>query len=586
MKTVENPPPFGLTNVMEISSIENSKITGVSLYSGRAEITRLYKLKIKTGQNQVIIKGLPTSIDQSSLRVEGRGAATIHDVTVSYTPAPPAVTTSTALSAFELKKERTQKAIERCRKSLASLETYVGTLNVERIDVSQIGNVVEKYDTEAAKLDDKLLELEKQLQETNQEIQDERKKLTGPVRNVQLGLQASIGVFAELEDQVEIALIYAVANASWKAAYDIRVDMQTKETPVTLIYKAAITQSTGEAWEDVPLTLETATPTFGVSIPKLNPWHLSIYKPMPAWSAPVSFSVAPQAVGGAGGTVRRRARHAIQEEYSAPAGLVDDDDYDRLMTHREVNVSSKGNVSATFRVPGLITVPSDGQHHNVTIVQLKLDAALSWIAVPKEDTKTHLKAKIKNASEYSLLAGTASVYVDGSFISRSDVPSVSPQESFDCPLGVDPSIRVTYHPRSKRVSQSGFYRATANHVFSQRITIFNTKSTAVDNVKIVDQIPVSEDSQIAVKLTSPALIVPSNPGTTNGAPNIKAVQPLKVSSGIVAQWDGVDEPGFDVLALAKDGKLNWICSVPSQEKVNFNLEWAVTAPVGVSVTGL
>jgi hypothetical protein len=38
----------------------------------------------------------------------------------------------------------------------------------------------------------------------------------------------------------------AVHSANWSAGYDIRVNMQTKETPVTLIYKAAITQSTGE----------------------------------------------------------------------------------------------------------------------------------------------------------------------------------------------------------------------------------------------------------------------------------------------------------------------------------------------------
>lgn len=46
-----------------------------------------------------------------------------------------------------------------------------------------------------------------------------------------------------------------------------------------------------------------------------------------------------------------------------------------------------------------------------------------------------LKAKVSNNSEYTLLPGIASVYVDGSFISRSDVPAVSPQESFTCPLG-------------------------------------------------------------------------------------------------------------------------------------------------------
>ncbi|TDL26920.1 hypothetical protein BD410DRAFT_714981, partial [Rickenella mellea] len=390
MHTAEKPPPFEPINLVEISSVENSKITGVSLYSGRAEITRLYKLNIKTGQNQVTITGLPRVLDQSSLRFEGRGAATIHDVTVSYTPAPPAVTTSTALSASELKKERTQKAIERCKKSLASLETYVGTLNVERIDVSQIGNVVEKYDTEAAKLDDKLLELGKQLQEADQEVQDERKKLAGPDRNVQLGLQASIGVFAELEGEAEIALIYGVTNASWKAAYDIRVDMQTKETPVTLIYQAAITQMKYlcclKAWEDVPLTLETASPTFGVNIPQLHPWHLSVYKPEPP--RPASFSRG----AGGGGFAARRQLSALRDT----AGIEEREEIQVYcetapMTHREVDVSSKGNVSATFRVPGLITVPSDGEHHNVTIVELKLDAALSWISVPKEDTKTHLK---------------------------------------------------------------------------------------------------------------------------------------------------------------------------------------------------
>jgi uncharacterized membrane protein YcfT len=38
----------------------------------------------------------------------------------------------------------------------------------------------------------------------------------------------------------------AVPYASWTAFYDIRVDMDTKESPVTLIYKAAVKQNTGE----------------------------------------------------------------------------------------------------------------------------------------------------------------------------------------------------------------------------------------------------------------------------------------------------------------------------------------------------
>jgi hypothetical protein len=40
-----------------------------------------------------------------------------------------------------------------------------------------------------------------------------------------------------------------VTGASWTAVYDVRVNMQTKEDPVKLIYKASIVQNTGEVRE-------------------------------------------------------------------------------------------------------------------------------------------------------------------------------------------------------------------------------------------------------------------------------------------------------------------------------------------------
>jgi hypothetical protein len=73
--------------------------------------------------------------------------------------------------------------------------------------------------------------------------------------------------------------------------------------------------------------------------------------------------------------------------------------------HPSMAVSSKGGISATFRVPGLITIPSDSASHNVTIAQLKLDASMSWVTVPKVDAKTHLKVSHACSSETMLLTG-------------------------------------------------------------------------------------------------------------------------------------------------------------------------------------
>lgn len=101
----------------------------------------------------------------------------------------------------------------------------------------------------------------------------------------------------------------------------------------------------------------------------------------------------------------------------------------------QAEIVAQGTLSATYQVPGLISIPSDSQNHNVTIIELTLGAEMSWITVPKVDKRVHLKAKVKNASEYTLLPGEASIYVDGSFISKSNIPSVAPQGSFDCSLG-------------------------------------------------------------------------------------------------------------------------------------------------------
>ncbi|KAG5640964.1 hypothetical protein DXG03_006525 [Asterophora parasitica] len=577
--SVDSPPSFQPINAIELVSKENSKITGVSVYSGRAEVTRSFKFDVKTGQNQVTVNGLPNVLDQDSLRVEGRGAATIHDVTTSHIPLPEAPTTSSELDNLLATKEHTSRALQRCKHSADVLQRYVSPLSTQHIDVTQLGKIIKEYDATAEQLDDRMLELEKQLKDIDKEIEEERKKLSDPKHDGSLGIRAVIGVFADVEGEVEIALIYAVHGATWHAGYDIRVDMQSKEEPVTLIYKAAITQLTGEDWSDIPLTLETATPTFGLGVPTLDQWTLSVYRSPPLDVLPTAvLHPAPLLKSRA---VKRGKSALTDSEYSAPT-----------VAHRELQVTSKGTVSATFEVPGLISIPSDNAAHNVTIAELKLGATMSWVCVPKKDSKMHLSAKIKNASQYTLIRGTASVYVNGSFISRSDVPAVSPEESFVCPLGLDPSIRVTYHPQAKQKSLSGFYTKTTTLAVTQQITVHNTKAEPVEHVRIVDQVPVSQDAQIQVNLVSPALHYHKDSsssgtfGATGKEEGDPAARMMTVAKGVTAMWDGADEPEPEVEALGRSGKLNWVCTIPPQSKINLVLQWEVASPARMQVAGL
>lgn len=62
------PPPLEASHTIDLFSVDDSEIINVSLYSGLAEITRLFKFPVKTGQNQVIISGLPDALDTQSVR--------------------------------------------------------------------------------------------------------------------------------------------------------------------------------------------------------------------------------------------------------------------------------------------------------------------------------------------------------------------------------------------------------------------------------------------------------------------------------------------------------------------------------------
>ncbi|KAM6493926.1 protein of unknown function (DUF4139) domain containing protein [Amanita muscaria] len=591
MATHDQPPAStSFISHVDLDSVSDSKIASVSVYTGRAEITRVFKLSVKTGQNLVKVNGLPNVLEHDSIRVEGRGPATIHDVTVSQMPEPQKPEMSPALLGLWRRKNLLDKALERATKTRNSLDKYLSSLHVEHVKADELEKIVEACDANGEKLEEKILDLKTQLQVAEKEIQKQEASENGKSasekdNSLQLRTRLSLGLFAEKESEVELVLNYAVLNASWTPVYDVRVDMQASDTPITLVYKAAITQNTAEDWQDVPLTLETATPTFQVGIPKLCPWTLSVQRPIAVQHSIFAAAPSAPAVGALFGT---------SLSGPMPSNPISQTDSLRF---RRADVSSKGNVSATFTVPGIITIPSDGTAHNVTVAELKLGATMSWVVVPKIDARARLSAKIKNASDYTLLRGVGSIYVDGSFISKSSVPNVSPGETFDCALGLDPAIRVTYHPVSKKTAQTGFYLKSNVNSYSQRISISNTKSITITDLRIVDQIPVSADESITVKLISPALppvqsqVATSGPGKDEKKADQSALKPrVMVSKGITAEWgDGMEDSaatGDGTAAAGQDGKLSWLCETPSQGKASLLLQWEVTSPTSSYIPNL
>jgi hypothetical protein len=154
--------------------------------------------------------------------------------------------------------------------------------------------------------------------------------------------------------------------------------------------------------------LETAAPTFGLGIPTLSPWTLSQKRDYAVtMSRSADFKKRKKESAYDLGGV-----HEVEESKSDDLAFYSiqgapGDVPPPQMPKRELVVSSKGNITATFQVPGLISVPTDDESHNVTIAELNLDATMSWVAVPKKEVKVHLtvcfRSNCKGFFNYSRL---------------------------------------------------------------------------------------------------------------------------------------------------------------------------------------
>ena len=178
--------------------------------------------------------------------------------------------------------------------------------------------------------------------------------------------------------------------------------------------------------------------------------------------------------------------------------------------------------------------------------------------------------------------------MDGNFVSQSRVPDVSPQETFACSLGVDPSVRITYHPvkKIKSTTRGGLMTAkTSVTSYRQRMTIKNARQISISRLVVKDHVPLSEDERIKVVVTQPperALgpAVPSPSRTLTSGAGIAETLTAQVQKNLVARWAQKDEENGGSGGSKEDGVLEWI-GTDVMDTLDIELAYEVVAPTDV-----
>jgi uncharacterized protein (TIGR02231 family) len=296
------------------------------------------------------------------------------------------------------------------------------------------------------------------------------------------------------------------SEVSWQPFYDVAAKTReagTAEGTVAVSYYAVVTQNTGVDWTDVELELCTRQPSYDRVVPRLGLWTIGHVRP-PTFRGAPSMTRAPiqnmdqnqntQQVYGI--TVIVGSKEQSDDAGAPPAPAAPAAEAGAEVVGGEADFS-------VFKVPHRHTLAS-GVRHRVKVADVEVPCAFERVVVPRRSDRVHLRARLNNTSPLTFVRGPATISVEGSYAGTMTMPLVPRGAMERLELGVDRSMEVRRMVSTKQTKDQGMFRRR-EHGQSARVTIkiVSHRDDAV-LVRVLEQMPVSKNDQVGVRLISPA----------------------------------------------------------------------------------
>ena len=495
-----------LVMIFAVSALpaEESKISEVTVFSDRAQVTRILTETKEAGIHTLIFENLPSNIDQNSIQVNGSGNAILKDIKFEIkqfseiTDADEKALydkkqlledkiTNLNNSANQISKEKS--FIEKIAARLTANNEKAGPaeLNPEKWIkmVEFYRGKLEKHDADSFEVTKQKREIQKQLDKVNADI-----NMLGRKKN-KSSKQVSVKVDMKKAGKLSLELSYIVFGPVWYPVYDLRVSTEDKKMNIN--YNAVIKQNTGEDWNNVKISLSTANLKVGGDSPELRPMFVSEarYRHFERKKNAIN---QPEAYSGMLNVVAKDMEQMFEPE--------SDLDYNVEPMQVQTSEVSSSTTSTVFEISDKNTILSDNQPSKVTIMIQDFAAGFRYSTVPKLAQYAYLKAKVKNTSDYPLLAGVTNIFLDNNFVAKSNLKSISPSEEFWTFLGIDEGMKVEYRLIKKFNETEGMISKKNKITYEYEIKINNNKGSQ-EEIVVWDQIPLSQNERIKVELIKP-----------------------------------------------------------------------------------
>ena len=494
--------------IAAVPSRAELSISSVTLYRGRAAVTRAGTTALTQGLHELRVGPLPEFADLDSVQARvGTGARLLDVKTETVVRPAPTSDNPRVRAALE--------AVEEARLALAEVDRR---LTNNAASTKLVDSIAAKAASDASQAVGGALDPEK-LRAQIAFIESERDRLTiGAAELTTLRVKAVgelqareraladaggappverfavVTVAVPTGGEVPVSVTYLVANATWEPAYTVRGDLEGGGLAIE--FDAMIRQATGEDWTDAAVVLSTAQPTRAANPRMVSPAYLDLFDPSKPSLPPPS---ARMRGGGSGGVAEISAAPGAPMEDGT--GGVAFDARAKAIENLSADASVGGGGAAVeYRIPRTITAASDASAERRTrVATIDAKPNFTLVAQPLVDGDVYLRARFVNESPYILLAGRARMYLGSDSIGSAAIGEIPVGGELDLWFGKEPRVTAKRELVSKKASESGVFSKSKGLDREYRISLVNTLSRAVE-VEVWDRVPVTRNEQVKIEL--------------------------------------------------------------------------------------
>ncbi|MEP6674583.1 MAG: DUF4139 domain-containing protein [Ferruginibacter sp.] len=534
-------------------------LQSATVYRSGAELIHTAKASLKQGNSELIIEGISSFIDANSIQINCPATVTILGVQFSNNYLQTEISTP-VLKKLHDSVETINDEIEKMDVSITTTTELLTVLRSNQeikgtqtgLSVAELMKLMDYYKVKSNELQNELAALIKKKKKSELivgklalQIEEEQKK------NVKSGGRIILQLNAAISGNNEFTISYITQNAYWTPYYDMKAD--DIKSPIKVIYKAKIVQTTGIDWKKIKLSLSTSTPTQYGNAPILRSWFLSYINPVIAMDKNLSImNSIPSALNGrAAGldlksvgyngfinteTLKIRGQTTITSDnkplYIVNGAEMSESDFNKISSDaiktvevlKDVNAGAiygsraangaivitlkdgledyisvtDNELDVTYDIELPYDVPTNGKEQIATLKEASMNAIYKYYSVPKLDKDVFLLAEIADWEKLNLLPGEANIIFEGTYIGKTFIDPASTNDTLNLTLGKDKRV-VVKREKLRDFSSVKFLGSNKLQTLTYELTVKNNKKDPIHLI-LKDQYPISTNKEIEVSL--------------------------------------------------------------------------------------